>query len=200
MKRASAADRRKQIIGAAYEVILEKGLSGAATRDVTRKLGVGSGLLHHYFPSWNALRAEAVNTFIQAELAELGEMLKTVPTAQAVTAFVDWMADEAGETHWRLWLNAIDTARRDADMADVIKAAYDQWHDLIRALLERLSRDGPGHCVDPSASAWRLSALIDGLSGIVLLAHGPLALDRAKGLVSDQFALELGLPPDRRGG
>ena len=64
MSRLSGQERRSQIVEGAYAVILEKGLAGTATRDVTRHLGVGSGLLHHYFTTWAELRAEVVKTFI----------------------------------------------------------------------------------------------------------------------------------------
>ena len=191
MKRVSGAERRKQIVDAAHKVILEKGLAEAATRDVTRRLKVGSGLLHHYFSSWQLLRAEAVQTSVMAELDALQGTLQAVAASERVERFVDWMADDDEMRHWSLWLNAIDTARHDPEMAAVVGEAYDRWHALIANLLMTIAREENVLLEDAGLAAWRLAALIDGLASIALSEKSPLTLENAKMLLHQQFALEL---------
>ncbi len=191
MLRLSGPERRRQIVQAAYEIIVEKGLADTATRDVTRKLNVGSGLLHHYFSTWRNLRTEAVRTFVMAEIEDLERQLVNARADQLVPRFVDWMADDPEFRHWRLWLNAIEEARRDRELAEVVRSAYRNWHAVIVRLIERLVESGVGHCIDPDSSAWRLCALIDGLGGIVVLDETAVQAEAAKHLLQQQFAMEL---------
>ncbi len=191
MARLSGAERRRQIVKAAYEVIVEKGLGYAATRDVTRKLNVGSGLLHHYFPGWRELRAEAVRTFVLAEIEDVDRMLAGAKDDDLVHSLTAWLADDPGGQHWGLWLNAIEEARRDPQMASAVKEAYRTWHAVLVRVINRLVEAGHGECPDPAASAWRLSVLMDGLAGILILGEPSSEPDYAKRLLKEQFAMEL---------
>ncbi|MEJ6395370.1 TetR family transcriptional regulator C-terminal domain-containing protein [Gymnodinialimonas sp. 2305UL16-5] len=191
LTRMSGAERRRQIIHAAYEVILDKGLSEAATRDVTRRMDVSPGLLHHYFPSWGQLRAEAVRTFVMAEIEEIDGLLATTEAYELVACFTDWMAKDPAFRHWGLWLDAIDAARRDPDLAAVVTTAYGAWHSVIASIIERRVAAGRGSCPNVEAAAWRIGALIDGLAGVVALGDVALDAEQAKGLVRQQFDLEL---------
>ncbi|MCE8008189.1 TetR/AcrR family transcriptional regulator [Aestuariivita sp.] len=195
MARISGADRRQQIIEAAHEVILERGLAQAATRDVTRRLGVGSGLLHHYFKSWQGLRAEAVRYSVLREIDDLEKSLSETETARVVPQFIDWLAVDEEMRHWSLWLNAIDEARRDPDLAVVIHEAYRRWHGVVMRVLDRVVAGGHGACADTSLVAWRICALIDGLAGHVLLSETVMPVKTAKDILRTQFAMELACDP-----
>ncbi|MEM8814158.1 MAG: TetR family transcriptional regulator C-terminal domain-containing protein [Pseudomonadota bacterium] len=191
MTRLSGPERRRQIVEAAYELIAEKGLSETATSDVTRKLNVGSGLLHHYFSSWKELRAEAVRTFVLAEIAAVDSMLASSDADELVARLTDWMVDDPGFRHWSIWLNAIEEARRDPAMAAVVQEAYRNWHAVIVRVLRRLDAACQGCCSDPVAAAWRLSALMDGLAGILIMGGSFSGPSQAKRLLRQQFAMEI---------
>lgn len=193
MARLSGADRRRQIIETACDVIIEKGLAQAATRDVTRALDVGSGLLHHYFASWQDLRAEAVRTFVHKEIEEIEALLHATPPDQMAERFIDWMAEDEDLRHWTLWLNAINEARLDPVMAAVIREAYAKWQKVIADLLDHIVAGQIGRCADTGAAACRLSALIDGLAGLVLVGDGQVTLEIAKQMLRTQFDHELSL-------
>ncbi|MFQ6549149.1 TetR/AcrR family transcriptional regulator [Aestuariibius sp. 2305UL40-4] len=193
MTRISGADRRQQIIEAAHAVILEKGLAQAATRDVTRRLGVGSGLLHHYFKSWQTLRAEAVRHSVESEIAQLQQTLDRTPPPQWIELLVDWMTADGDLHHWSLWLNAVDEARRDTELAEVVRAAYIQWQQVVIRIIDRLVEDGIGHRPGTPAAAGRLCALVDGLAGAVFLGEQVMTPQTAKSILRDQIKLDLGL-------
>ncbi|MEM1312945.1 MAG: TetR family transcriptional regulator C-terminal domain-containing protein [Pseudomonadota bacterium] len=183
--------RREQIVEAAHAVILEKGLAEASARDVARRLGVGSGLIHHYFKTWTSLRAEVVRVFALKEIKALESDLAETPADRLAARLVDWMVQDPEFLHWRLWLDALDEARRDSALAEVVEAAYLQWHGALVELIERIVEEGGGACADPQGGAWRLSALIDGLVGLLVFERTPLTSGAVAELLETQLANEL---------
>ena len=192
MARMSGADRRQQIVEAAIEVILQRGLALASTRDVTRAIGVGSGLLHHYFSSWAELRAEAVRQAAWREMNELKAAVAGLPADAARTRIADWMVEDEDMRHWRLWLNAQDEAHRDPLLAEVMNAAMLEWRRLIVELLRQAGEDASTTLADPEAAAWRLAALMDGLAGAMLVRDSVMTPETARKLIEVQFRLECG--------
>ena len=192
MTRMSGADRRRQLVEAATEAVLQRGLALAATRDVTQALGVGSGLLHHYFPSWAELRAEAVRLAVRREIDELKALVADMPAVEALDRVADWMVEDEDMRHWRLWLNAQDEAHRDDLLAGVMNAAMADWHRLIADLLVKVGEEGGAKGVDVEAAAWRLAALMDGLAGAMLVRGSVVTPQMARDLMTAQLRLEYG--------
>ena len=191
MSRLTGQQRRKKIVEGAYAVILEKGLSGTATRDVTRHLGVGSGLLHHYFDTWRDLRAEVVKTFIHNEIETLRKVLSDGPRDMMVERFIDWMISDPELRFWRLWLDAIEEARRDPDLAAIVQEGHIQWHAAIVDLIEQSVEERGVNQINTEHAAWRISALIDGLMGIVTVGQTPLTKELVRILLTEQVHMEL---------
>ena len=188
----SGEDRRKQIVETAIDVILQKGLAQAATRDVTRALGVGSGLLHHYFPSWAELRADAVRLAATREIEAVKALVDGVPAMEALERVADWVVDDEDMRHWRLWLNALDEAHRDDLLADVMTAAMLDWHRLIAGLLVKLGEERGATTSDADDAAWRLTALMDGLASTMLVKGSAMTAMTARMLLKQQLRLECG--------
>lgn len=188
----SGEDRRKQIVDKAIDVILQKGLAQAATRDVTRALGVGSGLLHHYFPSWAELRAEAVRLAATREIEAVKVLVDGVPALEALERVADWVVDDEDMRHWRLWLNAQDEAHRDDLLAEVMTAAMLDWHRLIAGLLVKLGEESGATTSDADDAAWRLAALMDGLASAMLVKGSAMTTSTARMLLKQQLSLECG--------
>ena len=186
----SGEDRRSQIVEPAIDSILQRGLASAATRDVTRAMGVGSGLLHHYFASWADLRAEAVGRAATREMAAVRAMVDGLPAFEALERIADWMVGDEDMRHWRLWLNAQDEAHRDDRLAAVMNAAMLDWHRLIADLLVRLGHEAGRTVIEADAAAWRLAALMDGLAGTMLVKGSVMTVGMARDLLKAQLRLE----------
>jgi AcrR family transcriptional regulator len=197
MSRLSGEERRRQIVDGAYKIILEKGLSGTATRDVTRHLGVGSGLLHHYFKTWGDLRAEVVKTFIHREIEALHGALADCPAEDMVERFIDWMITDPDLRFWKLWLDAVEEARRDPNLATIVQEGHVQWHLAIMNLMNSCGESSDEASVHSRHAAWRITALVDGLMGIIAIGRTPLSIDLVKVLLTEQIHMELrrNLPP-----
>ncbi|MEM8754755.1 MAG: TetR family transcriptional regulator C-terminal domain-containing protein [Pseudomonadota bacterium] len=192
MKRMSGEARRRQIVEAAVEAMLRRGLSQAATRDVTQAIGVGAGLLHHYFPSWAELRAEAVRAAAEAEIAEVAAFVRDPSASEALDRLAAWMVEDDDMRHWRLWLDAQEEAHRDDRLAEVMRDAMAAWRALVEALLVRLGEEGGRTVAKPGAASRRLCALMDGLAGAMLVKGGDTTPAAALELLRGQIALETG--------
>lgn len=178
MPRLKGADRRTSILEAAERVILQKGLAGATTRDVTSEAGVAAGLMAHYF-SWSTLRAAAFSRLILADL-ERSVADRVADTPDAVVAdLVDGAFAEDADALWRLWLEATELGTSDPAMAEAAAEATDRWHAALSGLLERGTAAGCWRCPSPNEAAWRIIAILLGLAGLCLIPGGPLSRDAA---------------------
>ncbi len=172
--RQSADERRGHIIAATAAVVLRKGLAAATTRDVTVEAGVSVGLLNHYF-TWADLRAAAFETIVAADLAktfdgsEPNEQLERILSA----AF-----DPAQDHLWRVWIDATELSIGDPRLAEATIAGLSAIVDALAGVLRQGTRDRVWACADPTAAAWRIMALHDGLAGMVSM--GVPQMSRAK--------------------
>jgi BetI-type transcriptional repressor, C-terminal len=101
-----------------------------------------------------------------------------------------------GEASWVLWIDGWGEAMRTPALKRISQQLDVQWQELI----ERIIRDGVAsgelHCVDPEASAWRLTALLDGL-GVQLTVHeGVVTVAECRRWVRELACVELGVPHD----
>ncbi len=75
--RAAPADRKREVLEAALELIAEHGYAGASLRKLAAKLGIAQPSLYHYFRSKEELVEQVIETFAGDMLA-LGP--RVVPT------------------------------------------------------------------------------------------------------------------------
>lgn len=162
-KRMSGEQRRMQILEAAAKLIISQGIHRVSTRDVTGALGVGTGLLFHYFPTWNALQQEAIERALNMELEEMEHRMSDLAPQDALEGLVDLMVPDEDDNYWMLWLDVREAARRDPDMARILGFALNRWHSLISRLLSAKTRPA-----NADLQAWELIGLVDGLAGYVL--------------------------------
>ena len=77
-------------------------VSRGAACDVTRRLGVGSGLLHYYFETRKSLWAEVVRVSITQEIVELEKVLAAAQPDRLAKTRVAWMVQDPAYQYWRL--------------------------------------------------------------------------------------------------
>jgi AcrR family transcriptional regulator len=162
---ASQESRKSLIITATAEVLLEKGLLAARTRDVTERSGVGTGLLNHYF-RWSELRALAWSKVFDGLFGELHQ--GTGDPKVTMERFLSESFTPQVDQIWQLWLEAIDLARSDDPMAQALKIAHKSQTDALTRVLEAGRISKCWTLENPSGTAVRLIALHDGLAGMIL--------------------------------
>jgi len=192
MTRRSAEVRRTEILEATIAVMLERGFAGATTRDVTARLGVGRGLLHHYFASWEELQRTAFAWLGEAAKADAIAATAGAPPLERLDRLLDLMLARGDDAHWRLFADAWDEAQREAALARIHAEIGSWWRGQVQEAIENAQELGAAACPDAGAAAWRLSALADGLSSSILLAQPALSRDLALELLRGAVRQELG--------
>ena len=172
MRRQTVDERRAEILETTCEVVIERGFAATRISDVANKLGVSSGLIHYHFENKEQLRAEAFKFAARQDIDRVGSQIADAPTALAKLdrIFRLW-APEQDDYAWMLWIDSWGEALRNESMQEISQELDQQ----SKAQLETIIRDGVAskefRCTDPEGSAWRLSALADGLA-IQMAAHG----------------------------
>jgi AcrR family transcriptional regulator len=194
MPRLPAPDRLASLIEATAAIMVEKGFAGATTRDVAARLGIGRGLLHHYFDSWEALQRAAFRHVEQAAEAETLAVIEPLTGWDRLAALLDILIAEPEDAHWRLYADAWDEAQRDPELAAICVEIANWWRHQLRLALAPLLHSS----VSAEDGAQRLLALSDGLSAQVLMTTSALARARAVALLHDAARMELAVTPDSR--
>nr|WP_267957569.1 TetR/AcrR family transcriptional regulator [Halomonas zhangzhouensis] len=156
-------ERRSQILEATASMMIERGIGAASSREVARSLNVGTGLLFHYFDSWETLRLEAIEHALDRDICEVERRLSNAPPDEARTLLVDWMVPEVKDAYWSLWLDVKDAARRESKIAEVLARQLTRWHRLVSELpsLEDVRRR--------DTETWKIICLVDGMAAYVLI-------------------------------
>ena len=196
-KRTTVEERRAEILDVTCEVVIERGFAATRIADVAQKLGVSTGLIHYHFDSKEQLLAEAFKYAARQEMASLEEDLAAAPNAVAMLDRVFQNYIPGQDDHdWLMWVDSWGEALRNKAMRAISEELDIESTAIIERVLRHGVETGEFTCADPSASAWRLAALLDGL-GIQLTVHdGVITRDQLVAHVRVVAISELGLPPD----
>jgi AcrR family transcriptional regulator len=187
MTRLSAPDRRATLIDAAATILLEKGFAAATTRDVAARLGIGRGLIHHYFETWEALQQAALLAVAHKAQQEAQALLAPLEPQARLTRLLDLLIVAPNDAHWRLYADAWDDAQHDPQLAAIVADILAWWlAKLDRALAPFISQPP-----NRANAAQRLAALADGLSLRVIAPAQSMARDAAVALLLEGAQMEL---------
>jgi AcrR family transcriptional regulator len=171
----SADDRREALIAAAVRAIRNNGMLESSTRTVAAEAGVSTGLMHHYFASYDDLMAAAFERVAAEDLQRARALVDALPTpTQRLDAIVSEFqpAHDAWQFQW--WMDAWSSSARHPAVRDIAARLNAHWQELIEEVLRDGAATGEFECPDPRASAWRLLALLDGLTiQVVAQTDGP---------------------------
>ena len=163
--RISADARKALLVAATAELLFERGFSGTKTRDVTERCGVGTGLLNHYF-TWAELRAQAFAKIYAEVVAE--QFHQDTPPQQLLDAYLRTTFSSRAVPYLRLWVEATELSADDRVLAAVLEQCQRAFLDGLTDLLRKLVQEQGWELPDPAATALRLSAMQDGLAGLLL--------------------------------
>ncbi|MGN6762441.1 MAG: TetR family transcriptional regulator [Leifsonia sp.] len=199
-RRKPPADRRQEIIDAASAIALEEGLTGITARRVAGYIGVGSGLVTHYFSGIDELVSAAFSQVVSTERDAISEKVAELPTAtERLRATIACYTTPSRDPLGLLWL---DAWRQAADRPAIRAAVVEQMElDLadMKATIEAGAASGEFDLQDPSSVvAMRVLALLDGQVAASAvrgaLVESSLDYPAVEGLLAATTERELGLP------
>jgi AcrR family transcriptional regulator len=197
MSTRAAPDTRERILDAACDVIAEHGIEDVRIARIATVAGVSPPLVHYHFTTREALLAEALEHSFQL----LGDIRTTSADAEGWTAAqrLAWMIDQSlpfpgmGNREWGLWLELWGRAARRPELRTIAARLYARYDGWIGGVVREGMDSGEFPARDADAVTRRLIAAIDGLGLRVLVDDPAMPLARARRLVVEGLAEELGI-------
>jgi AcrR family transcriptional regulator len=201
VRKPNVEERRTEILEATIQVVIERGFGAIRVSDVADRLGISTGLVHYHFDSKDQLLAEALRYAADADLARLQAEIDKGGTAvdKLDRVFRLYQPIDA-EPGWMLWIDGWGEALRSPALRTISQDLDVAWKQAVRTVIAEGVSAGELTCADPNATAWRLTALLDGLGLQITVHHGVLSHDDLLAWVRTAAAAELGLPDGAFGG
>lgn len=171
--RKSKQVRQEEMIRVTAELLLKQGFRATTTRHVTERLGVGTGLLNHYF-TWTELRARAFESIATEDVTRTFANRPGAPARRVLRRFAREAFSSSAPPYWRLWIEAMEESRNDEQLSEVLRRHATQYRDNLTAVLTQGDDAREWSCADPAGSAVRILAAHDGLLGFVLTGAPPV--------------------------
>ncbi|KMS77958.1 TetR family transcriptional regulator [Streptomyces regensis] len=192
--RLSVAERREELLRAAIEQIEARGVAAVRIADVAAALGVSNALVLYHFSTKEKLVAAAFTYAAEDDLARLRKLLGRRTTAlRRLRAAVRWYAPTGQAKGWRLWIEGWAVSLREPALRKVTRELDEQWKAAIAGVIAEGVAAGEFACADPTGTALRLTALLDGLAVQLTSYPGAVPRSRAQEWVDDALARELSL-------
>jgi AcrR family transcriptional regulator len=171
---SNAHVRRPAILTAAAEVISERGVQHTRISDVAERAGTSAPGVLYWFPSKDALLAEALTFSDDRFYDALTEELEGLDSAsERLERLVEqWPSDGDGETV--LWMELWVRALRDPKLKDTRERLDRRWRDALAAVIREGQESGEFGGDDADERALMLGALMDGYA--IQLALGDPAV------------------------
>jgi AcrR family transcriptional regulator len=191
-------DARERILEAACDLVAAEGIDDVRIARVAMRAGASTALVHHYFSTREELLEQALlHSFEQAGDERFAEDVGAGGSALAGLALaIDECLPVPGraERDWVLWVELWLRAAREPELRPLAAQLYERYREWMAAVIEAGVKSGEFEApADLDGLADRAMAMLDGLGLRALLRDPNLDLDRARSLVADLFASELGI-------
>jgi len=165
-------DARRRIIGAAIDVIAERGSDGMTVDDVAKKIGVTKGAVYWYFQSREALLAAVLDS-LQAEIRQVTfESFYNRPAEELLMQIFDRFSVVDAKKR-AVFFDMLVLANRNSQVRHATREYYD---GLVATFESAITREKKKKFIqtqaDPHHLALMLAALYSGLQNYdMLLLH-----------------------------
>ncbi len=198
---ATTQSAPERILDAACDLIAADGIDEVRIARVAQRAGASTALVHHYFSTREELLEQAlIHSFEQAG----DERFQRPPDAEetATEALARGIAESLPfpgpqEREWVLWVELWLRAVREPALRPVAARVYGRYRDWVAGLIRAGVESGEFRAdADPEALADIAMALLDGAGVRALISDPEMEVERARALVAERLAAELGLEPD----
>lgn len=144
---ADGEDIAGRLVAAAIEVFAEKGYDGAGVAEIARRAGLSTGAIYSRFTGKAELLAAAIAAAGGGELDRLFAQAEGGASVPDVLAAIgSHLIDSPDPTNRALLLEAFVAARRDPDVALLLRGALEQRAAELAALIDAGKAEG---LIDP---------------------------------------------------
>jgi AcrR family transcriptional regulator len=197
--RGNHADRRRaELVEAARQVVLERGMASTRVADIAKATNVSGGLIHYHFATKDDLMAEMLRVTSDSERKALEEIASGPGNAveRLDRVIRQYVPRTRTDQSWILWIESWAAGLRAPVLRDILNELEAAWIGALERVIQDGVASGEFECEDPGAAAERLDALLDGL--IVRCTLHPEAVPRKRILehVRVAAAREVGLDRD----
>lgn len=159
-------ERRRELAGTVWRVILRNGVEGVSVRNVAAEAGWSTGALRHYFATKEELLAAATQLLEERVIGRLESKHYGGTLREAVRALLCEVLplDEERREEGALWFAFAARSLMDPRVAEEHELVFDGVRELCRRVVYQM--DEGGWLVSglaPEVETARLHALVDGL-------------------------------------
>ncbi|OGW14803.1 MAG: hypothetical protein A3G93_16685 [Nitrospinae bacterium RIFCSPLOWO2_12_FULL_45_22] len=179
--------RKKQIIEATYQCILEKGYNACTMQDIADKTEVSKGIIHYYFDTKEKLLISAMENLVNQWDALIADKLNGIKDPkQALRGLLDVCLEIAQDgVSYEMLVNFWSEISQKKAFRDVNAHFYSHYREMIGDIIEEGINQGLFKKVDPHLLATLIISIIDGLSLQWLFEKKAFALGKAKKMAED---------------
>ncbi|MBJ7248207.1 MAG: TetR family transcriptional regulator [Thermoleophilia bacterium] len=193
--RSADTDRPSQILDCACVVIARDGAEGLRMAAVAREANVSNALLHYYFATREELIRQAFEYHDRRETRKGNERVEQI--ADPIERIRDVLSHELAEDAavregWILWSEMQRLAMFNEALRSSVADRSTRWVGGVATMIRVAQNDGSVSSeIDADAAALRLTALVDGLGGHVIVQSRTRA--EALAALEQSLVSELGL-------
>jgi AcrR family transcriptional regulator len=154
MRATDSPSTRDRLLAAALEVFSTHGYDGARVQEIARRAGLTTGAIYGNFRNKAELLVEAIGSRSAEELDRLITPRERVrrPAADQMLAMGRTLMTGTASTRQALLIEALVSARRDAELATLIRTTIDDQRAKLRATVEQArAEDAIAEGVDSDA-------------------------------------------------
>lgn len=184
--------RRPEILGAAAEVIRERGLENARVVDVAERAGTSAPSILYYFASKAELLTEALTSAEERFYEALERELQQIEDPGERLLAIIGAGSGEGDYDAALWMELWARALRDPELAATRAELDGRWRGAIADVVRYGQAKGAFGPADPEEVAIVLGSLLDGLAVQIALRDVEVTPPRVRELAVRIAERELG--------
>ena len=196
--RSSTRLRLDTLLHTACQVIAEQGLGHTRTADVAAAAGVSQALVFYHFDTKEKLLAAAFDYAAERDLTRLDAVLaSTAPPAERLRRILRLYGPAGTPAKaWAMWLDGWAESLRVPELERAVRRLDLRWREGLAEVIAAGVATGAFDCPDPRGAAWRITALVDGLTVQLVVHHKTVSRRQVMDWVAAAAAREVGVPPE----
>ena len=168
--------RRPQILGAAAEVIAERGLAKTRIADVAERAQTSSPAVIYWFGTKSKLLTAALQEDERLFDERMAERLEALDSPSAKLREIFEICAE--DADWTLWLELWTRALHDEPMREAEQQVEARWRAMLTEVIEEGRSTGEFTTDSPENAALAIGAMIDGLAVQVTIEDPAVSRER----------------------